>query len=659
VQPGGNARLHVGVTLAESGGMVRIAALALASVAIACGDAPATCETERLPFRSELHCEAELEAEAARPLDASLPGALTVKTIIDRAHDNSVTFQDTNAYAVHSKFAIEHLGWPPGQPFLDQYVSPGRRFLLGSITWYQEADVFAYELAPYDTATPEMIELAFKELAGATYFGKRLKFHPTSEEQLARAAQLPKSVPVITTDELFAGISYQPLNLGETYARVHVLNAADLQTTYVGPREIAVLDRVPNDISVVAGVVTQELQTPLSHVNVLAQQRGTPNMGLRDAHAKLAAYDGKWVRLTVRAFDWEVAAVTAEEADAWWQLHRPPPAVIPEPDYSAKDIFDIDDVGVGDVPRVGGKAANYGALRDIGSAVRVRHALAIPVVFYRDFLVANAFDTRIATMLADPAFKSDVATRKQMLAQLQTDIKAAPVPAAMLATIEARLDHDFPATRLKFRSSTNAEDLMRYSGAGLYDSKAGQVGDPTDPVDAAIKVVWASVWNFRAFEEREYASIDHTHVAMAVLVAPSFGDELANGVAITANVFDPAPGGEDALFVNAQVGETSIVSPPPGVVADSLMYYFFHLGQPATYYTRSSLTGGTSVLARSELFDLGEQLAAIRDHFSSLYPTPPGYGQLPMDVEWKLVDDGGGVHHIYIKQARPYPGRGQ
>src|SRR5690606_9911109 len=113
---------------------------------------------------------------------------------------------------------------------------------------------------------------------------------------------------------------------------------------------------------------------------------------------------------------------------------------------------------------------------------------------------------------------------QQRLAALRADMIAAPIAPDTLAAIEAYLEANFPATRMKFRSSTTAEDLERHSGAGLYDSKAGQVGDLEDPVDLAIKTVWASVWSFRAFEERSYASIDHLEVAMAVLANPSFGD---------------------------------------------------------------------------------------------------------------------------------------
>ncbi|MBA3458419.1 MAG: hypothetical protein H0T46_00540 [Deltaproteobacteria bacterium] len=639
--------------------MLRALSIVIAVAVSACGDEPTVCESETLPLRTALHCEDELRAQAARPLDASLPGAITVKTIIDRANGDSLTFQDTTAYPLHGRFATEHLNWPPGAPFVDQYFSPSRRFLLGSVTYYEEPDVFAYELAPYDTANAVMITTAYRAIAKATYFGKRLAFHASSEEQRAVARELAKDIRVITTEELWAGITYQPLNLGETYARVRVLTAEQLATTYVSPREIAVLDRVPNDISVVAAVVTDQFQTPLSHVNVLSQQRGTPNMALDGAAARFSPLEGRWVRLTTRAFDWDVAEVTAEQAEAWWQLHRPPAAVIPAPDYTVTALLDIDDVGLDDISAIGGKAAHYAGLRDIGAAVQIRDAMAIPVAFYRQFLVGNGFDQRIAAMLADPRFRADGSARRMMLDQLRADMIAAPVDPAALAAIEAYLTEHFPATRMKFRSSTNAEDLARHSGAGLYESKSGQVGDPQRPVDVALKTVWASVWNVRAFEERDYAGIDHVNVAMAILANPSFPDEDANGVAITANLYDPAAGGEDALFINAQVGEISVVQPDPGVTSDSLMYYHFHIGQPATYYARSSLNGGAPVLSRRELFELGQALVAVREHFARTYDPPAGYGRLPMDVEWKLLDDGTGARRVWIKQARPFPGRGR
>jgi len=99
------------------------------------------------------------------------------------------------------------------------------------------------------------------------------------------------------------------------------------------------------------------------------------------------------------------------------------------------------------------------------------------------------------------------------------------------------------------------------------------------------------------------------------------------------------------------VGEVSVVAPPDGGVrSDELMYYHFHNGRPATYYSRSSLDpSGQGVLTRRELYDLGNALDAIRRHFSSIYDRPAGFGALPMDVEFKRVGA-----EIEIVQARPF-----
>ncbi len=633
----------------------------LALFVAACGgESGRPCEvTEPQPSLATLDCWQEFELQATRPLDSALPGALTIKTIIDQAREDEIHFLDTETYPMHREFAVDHLGWPPDLPFVTEYLYPQRRFLLGSVTYFEEPDVFTYELAPYDTASVEMLVKSMALLSGATYFGGELCYHPVSQEQLARSAELPADISVVTTDELYAGISYQPLNLAETIGQVRILDLDELATGYVSPREIAVLDRVPNDIAVVAGVVTEEFQTPLSHVNVLSQQRGTPNMALRDAQAHFGEYDGQWVRLTVGAFEWSVEPVTQDEADAWWEAHKPTPVEIQAPDYSVTSLVDVDDLTVADIPAVGGKAAQFGELRHITEDVTVRDGLAIPVYFYRQFLEDNGFDSEIAAMLEDPSFQTDGNVRRQRLETLRADMRGGTVNADLLAALEARLSAEFPDTRMRFRSSTNAEDLEGFTGAGLYDSQSGMVGSSEYPIEDALREVWASLWNFRAFEERSYMSIDHLQVAMAMLVYPAYIDETANGVAITANVFDPAPGGEDAFYVNVQLGDVSVVQPPGnGVVPDQLVYYYWHSGQPATYYTTSSLLpAGETVLTRRELFDLGVALAAIRDHFSSIYEPPEGYGRLPMDVEFKRVGQGDAAK-VEVKQARPYPGRG-
>jgi hypothetical protein len=481
--------------------------------------------------------------------------------------------------------------------------------------------------------------------------------HPAALEQAALAEGLAADVAVVTTEEIFAGITYQPLNLGETIGQVRIVTIAELETGYVSPREIAVLDRVPNDISVVAGTVTEEFQTPLAHVNVLAQQRGTPNMALVGAQTAFAPYAGQWVHLTVASFGYTVAPATQAEADAWFEAHRPPAVQVPALDGTRVDLVDVDDLGLDQLGSYGGKACGFGLLRDI-EGIAVRDGFAIPFFYYDQFMRENAFDVEIDALLADPMFTGDGTYRRAKLLELQGRMEVAPINTAFHDLLFAKLNAEYPNLRMRYRSSTNAEDLNGQIGAGLYESKSGDPDDPADTVEDAIRKVWASMWNFRAFEEREYLRIPHDSVAMAMLVHESYVAEAANGVAVTANIFDPAAGGEDAFYVNVQVGDGSVTRPLPGITAEQLIYYYFHPGQPATYLALSNLVApGEHVMSREELYDLGQQLDKIRTYLLMFYDPPSGFGALPLEVDFKLVLDPDGTRHVEVKQARPYPGR--
>ena len=225
----------------------------------------------------------------------------------------------------------------------------------------------------------------------------------------------------------------------------------------------------------------------------------------------------------------------------------------------------------------------------------------------------HGFWDDVHAMLADPSFLDSPAERVAQLGELQARMVDAPMDPAFLALLTDKLDADYPGVRMRFRSSTNAEDLGAFTGAGLYTSASGTPGDANESIEDAIHTVWASVWNSRAYEERSYYSIDHTKVGMALLVHRSFPDEEANGVAITANIFDPS-GLEPAFYVNVQVDDWSVVKPEPGVVSDQFLYYFDQPGQPITFIAHSNLVSpGETVLTTAQTYDLGVALAAIRD----------------------------------------------
>jgi hypothetical protein len=423
---------------------------------------------------------------------------------------------------------------------------------------------------------------------------------------------------------------------------------------------------------VVNGIITEEFQTPLSHINVLSRNRGTPNMGLRRAfnNAALRAMEGKWVKLTVGPFEYSATEASQEDADTWWEDHRPDSVGVPgfnldiQEFRDIEDILDLDNMTLGAaldsaIPAFGGKASHFAAFPHMDNAkVPYPKAFGIPVYFYWQFMEANGFNTRLDSLLEVEEFKNDPAVRDAALKALRKDMEAAPLDSAFEANLLTKLRAEFPGIRIRFRSSTNAEDLNGFTGAGLYTSKTGDPEDPDDPVQEAIKEVWASVWYFRAFEERSYRAIDHKNVGMALLVHNSFPDEEANGVAITANPFDPA-GVEPGFYINVQVGEASVVQPDAGVTTDQFLYHFGMAGQPIVSIARSSLVpAGTSVLTAKQTHALGVALDEIHRFFQPLYGADPSKWYA-MDTEFKfdqpLDGDPNGEPKLVMKQARPFP----
>ncbi len=629
----------------------------------------------------QIGCRGDFDALASAPMDTSIPGGRSVKVVFDRQGGDALYFIDSARYPMHHDFVAARLsggGLPLVGSLADfnatEYFVPDRRFLLASITYYDGPDAWALEIAPYDTASPAMITTLIEAVSANTYFGGLLVFHPTSEAVTLTASSLPSSIGLITTDQIYAGIDYQPLNLANAIGRLRFMSAAELTTTYVSYRDIVVLDAIPNDISVVVGIITQAFQTPLSHINILSQNRKTPNMALRDAmtNSELRALDGKWVELVVGAEDWYVREATSDEADAWWETHRPTPIVLPDPDLETRDLRDIADVtpelagqSLRDAIKAairtyGGKAAHYSILYKT-PGLPVRPAFAIPGYYYAQFMTDNGLYDALAAMQADPSFQDDPAVRDLKLSELRDDMMAAPVDAGFQALLKARMEADFPGQSLRFRSSTNSEDLDGFPCAGCYESHTGKAGDWNDVLDA-IRETWSSIFLFRTYEERSYNGVDHFSVVMPLLVHRNFPDEEANGVALTANPFD-STGLQPGFYINVQRdGDNEVVHPEAGTTSDELVYQYDQPGQPASYLTHSSLVpDGTTVLSTSQLYELGTALSLIHSRFSPAYgPANGNEGWYAMDVEFKFDDDGtGGVPTLWVKQARPHPGRGQ
>ena len=313
------------------------------------------------------------------------------------------------------------------------------------------------------------------------------------------------------------------------------------------------------------------------------------------------------------------------------------------------------------IPAYGGKATNYGTFPHMDTTqIKFHAAFGIPVYYYWQHMQRHGFNDSVDKWLADPAFTGDQAERDKRLKRLRDAIRAAPLDSAFAAALMVKIRASFPGVNnIRFRSSTNAEDLEGFTGAGLYESHTGLLNDPVKTIYDALKNVWSGVWFFRSFEERTFRSIDHKSVGMAVLVHPAFPAEEANGVASTANPFD-LEGLEPGFYVNTQFGgDEEVVAPSAGVTTDQFIYHYDMPGQPIVFIAHSSLVApGSTVLTPTQTNMLGKALAEIRKYYQPLYGKDPNkwWG---MEVDFKLdqpMDDPTGQPIILIKQARPYPG---
>jgi len=218
---------------------------------------------------------------------------------------------------------------------------------------------------------------------------------------------------------------------------------------------------------------------------------------------------------------------------------------------------------------------------------------------------------------------------------------------------------------VRFRSSSNAEDALNFNGAGLYSSTSVCLADSRDddevgpsrcdPDQASersicrgLTHVWGSLWNLKAFEERQWYGIDQRQVRMGILVNERSKGELANIVAFSGN---PQRRGDDRYLVNAQAGELDVVAALPGVWPEKDLLTLEGGQVSAIERARGSteLPKGQWVLDDARIEELGSALFGIVEIFPVDAMVSPTATVL-LDTEWKVRADG----RLIVKQVRPF-----
>ena len=596
----------------------------------------------------------------------NFPGAANVqevKFLIYDVHTNSpdLYFVNSNRYQYHFYFTRDAVGrYNSGSLFNAHtyFTNTNRRNVAGSIVYHPNyvpengvAGIYTMEFWPADPVAFRFVETAYEMIASSMAFTDgRLAYHPASETQRTLYQSeineyTPSHISVIDTDELFGNTVYTALNPGECYGTLKLVTGNETVST----RDVVIFQTIPNELTHVSGIITESPQTPLSHVNLKARQNGTPNAYLKDAssHPDLASFIGQDIYLNIGPDGFEIREASQEEIDDYFDSIRPTEIQFPVRDLSETVITPLSAIRFAHSPAYGSKSANVGQLRVILPAL-TPNGFAIPFYFYDAFMTHNGFYAEAEAMAADPIFQSFPSVRKNRLKDFRDRIEEDGIlPGWMIDALAAMHASFPPGTSVRARSSTNNEDLEGFNGAGLYDSYTHHPDEGHFAKTA--KQVWAGLWTYRAFEEREFWRIDHLTAAMGILVHPNFDGELSNGVGVTKNIYIPGPGW-DGHYVNAQVGENLITNPEPGSIPENYIIANLSFGSDyeIQYIRRSNLLPeGETVLSRDQALELKDYMDIIHSHFKSLYG---GNSAFAMEIEFKVTAEG----VFAIKQARPW-----
>ncbi|WP_109212352.1 MULTISPECIES: phosphoenolpyruvate synthase [Microbacterium] len=332
------------------------------------------------------------------------------------------------------------------------------------------------------------------------------------------------------------------------------------------------------------------------------------------------------------------------------------------------NILWFDEIGMNDLDRVGGKNASLGEMVSHLSAagVRVPMGFATTAAAYASFLAAGELGTRIREAVSQ-LDTDDVTELAQVGSAVRGWVEAQPFPDGLERDIRdayARLvseDPDPEQVSWAVRSSATAEDLPDASFAGQQETFLNIGG--IDNVLAAIKHVYASLYNDRAIAYRVHHGFDHHEVSLSAGVQRMVRSDVgASGVMFTV---DTESGFDDVVFITSSYGLGEAVV--QGAVNPDEFYAHkpaLRAGRPsvlrrtvgekavAMRYADGRHAGGSTVFADvasadrvrfslndGEVEELGRIALVIEDH----------YGR-PMDIEWAKDGVDG---RLYVLQARP------
>ncbi|MGH9945762.1 MAG: PEP/pyruvate-binding domain-containing protein [Pyrinomonadaceae bacterium] len=572
----------------------------------------------------------------------SLPHGMFV---IDRRAKNRVYFVNSQRFRFHKDFLLATYLVPRGADvFKPIYIDADRRFIVGTIAWQRTVEKFTWELWDGDLASADLIKAA--NTAINEKFFAPVAYKPNSIRQEDVSVNL--EIDRVLQSDINKNQEYLALNPGRAVGRIHIIDKLD-DTVEIGDNEILILKELPISLPPVRGIIIAKPSSPLSHINILAKGWNIPNVYIKDADKLYRDKD---------TFVWQFDATltdykfTPADVDILKKEFASPDQQIPPVNLAIKRLAGLREMRAKDSVTYGAKAANQGeVIRSRVPGMIVPDGFSIPFYWYEKFMADNGFDEKIRGWQEDLEFVHNPRVRRQKLEEFRNEIQKGEFDADLRRQIIQKWRAQLGSRPVFVRSSSNAEDLPNFSGAGLYSS-VPNVREANKLIEA-VKKVWASLWKFEAYEARVRNYVSQKDVYMSALVQLGV-DMQKGGVMITKDPFDPAS--KNVVYISAVCGHNSNVVNNTGI-PEQLLFT-----QKSNSVAVMTLSDQKNALAFDEAGDLRETndkcanrsgrvltdaqaraLAGIAQRIQS------AFGKKPQDIEWGIL-----AGRVYVVQARPY-----
>jgi hypothetical protein len=605
-------------------------------------------------FLNAITSQADFDA-MARVYNAKTPYALPhAMFVIDLKNKNKIYYVNSQKFRFHQDFANAiYLSLRRGEDFFkDVYVNDKRRLVVGTVAWQTPVQKFTFEFWEGDLISAALIKQTY-EIIKKSFFAD-VAFKPNSIRHEDLSAEL--NIPKITASEISANQEYLALNTAVGRGRIHVIDKLD-DTVEIGYNEILVLKELPLDLPPVAGIIVSQASSPLSHVNLLAKGWNIPNAYIKNASELFRKIDGAWYEFETMLTDYKIKPCDKLCLDKKDQEDAKQDKIFksPESNINITKLAFLGEMRKKDSITYGSKSANLGEVIR-SKAVKnfaVPNGFGIPFVYYKQFIEANGFDKIVEDLRDDYDFVHNPSVRRKKLEELRKAIQKGNFDEKLKDEIVEKWKTGLGGNPVYVRSSSNAEDTGKFSGAGLYSSVENVTEE--EKIIEAVKTVWASIWNYQAYEARERNFVEHSETYMAVLI--QVGVVMENGgVMITKDPFDKE--NKNAVYISATWGHNLSVTNPGEAKKRPIpeQILFTQSSNSVQVLTRSDQetmfvedkNGGLKEIPfsaqRRVLSD-----AVARSLVKTANAVKRIFGGVEQDIEWGIMNG-----RIYVVQARPY-----